>query len=76
MSMALQSRMSALEQTVRSQADEIEALHRTVAQLIETASQKTLTLNSSPMKPRTMCPHCGLVPNYFLHTRSCKGKVA
>lgn len=65
MSIQLTNRVSTLEA-------EVKALRETVDGLIEAMTQPPEQKN--PNGPRTLCPKCGLVPNYFLHTRSCRGK--
>ena len=66
MSMHLTGRVSVLEAEVKALR---ETLAQVLAQMAEPPEPKT-----NQNGPRKMCPHCGEVPNYFLHTRSCKGK--
>lgn len=64
MSLALQARVSSLEAEVKALREIVETLTAPPAE----ASKP------NPNGPRTLCPKCGLVPNYFLHTKHCKGK--
>lgn len=74
MSIALTNRVSELERKVAELAERIE---KTVGvdKFVEVEKVKAdLPKDKSLNKvPRQMCPHCGAKPNYFLHTRSCKG---
>lgn len=66
MSLALQHRVSALEAQVRALSLKLDSLS-VVQPAIQAAPKK------NPNGPRSMCPKCGLKPNYYLHTKNCKG---
>lgn len=67
MSRLMQARVSVLEV-------EVKALRETLAEVLATmAEPPEQKANPNPNGPRTMCPKCGLVPNYYMHVRSCRG---
>lgn len=68
MSIALQGRVTSLEEKVAEQEKVIAGL---IEVMTDMATPKPVNTNG----PRQMCPKCGVKPNYFLHVRSCKGKA-
>jgi len=71
MSIHLQVRVTALEVTVKE-------LRETIDGLIEAMAAPPLGVPEprvNPNGPRTLCPKCGLKPNYYLHTKQCRGQL-
>jgi len=66
MSIALQVRVSALEQHVKELRETIDGL---IATMGEAPQPK-----ANPNGPRALCPKCHEAPNYYLHVKHCKGK--
>lgn len=61
-----------MQRRIATLETEVASLREAIAGLVEAIGEQPAAKNSNG--PRKMCPHCGEVPNYYLHTRSCKGK--
>jgi hypothetical protein len=65
MSIALQQRISVLEETVRNLSARLDSMMK------PNGDDKPKV--SNPYGPRSLCPKCNLKPAYFLHVKHCKG---
>jgi len=69
MSMALQQRVTTLENEVKVLRELVTGL---MAQMQE-AEAHSPEHKTNDYGPRRMCPKCGVKPNYHLHVINCKG---
>lgn len=74
MSMALQARISNLEEEVKA-LRVIVAILAGPADLNASASAAMTSTPANRWGPRQKCPKCHEAPNYHLHVKHCKGKV-
>ena len=65
MSMALQQRISALEEQVRTLNARMDGMAKPNGEI-----KQAIT---NPNGPRKMCPKCGVKLAYHLHVKHCKG---